>query len=97
MFQKICNKCFKTKYISHFYKQEKGLYGVTGECKQCRKERSSIFRACNKDQKNKTDRQLYMKNQEEKKAYHKNWRLENPDYMKAYREKTKLRSNLEKA
>lgn len=42
--RKKCTKCNVEKDTKHFYKQSKGLYGCTGECKECRKERTRNYK-----------------------------------------------------
>ena len=36
--EKTCNWCHKTKPITEYYKNSKGIDGVSGHCKQCHKE-----------------------------------------------------------
>lgn len=41
--EKKCSQCDQIKGFNQFYKQKHGLYGLTGECKECRKIRSKTW------------------------------------------------------
>lgn len=82
--EKKCNKCGITKSIGRFYKQKNGMYGRTGECKECRKQRTRKWISENKEKKLESDRKRDRKNREKNIVKNKKWREKNPDYFKEY-------------
>lgn len=85
--EKKCKACQKNKDLNLFYKQIKGMFGRTSECKECRKKRSKVYADDHKDQKYLQSKFRHLTI--EKKEYMKQWRKNNPNYMKEYRKKIK--------
>lgn len=79
---KTCCKCGECKSISYFYRQKKGLYGRTGECKDCRKRRSKKWSNENHDKRIEYSRK-YEKTRD-RRSYNEKWRKLNPGYFKEY-------------
>ena len=46
---KICSQCYIKKEFTEFYKQENGQFGLTSECKECRKLRVKLKRNADKE------------------------------------------------
>lgn len=84
---KICSMCKEEKEPEGFYKQVKGLMGLTAECKDCRKKRTFGWKCDNREHVKKYSKETYAKH---KKEANRKYREANPDYMKKYRLKKKL-------
>ena len=78
--KKTCSKCGENKSIAYFYKQKCGLYGRTGECKDCRRKRSKKWSDQNQEKRLEYSRK-YEKTRD-KKSYNEIWRKKNPEYFK---------------
>lgn len=74
--KKKCNKCTVYKCVSEFYKQKNGHMGLTGECKECRRERSRVYGAENKEKKNAVARSKKV----DRREYNAQFRKDNPTY-----------------
>lgn len=81
---KKCNKCLDNKSIAYFYKQKCGLYGRTGECKDCRRLRSRKWNSENKEKKSETGKKWHQLNKRNRKEYNEKWRKQNPEYFREY-------------
>jgi len=86
---KNCTKCGDYKSIDEFYKQKNGLLGVTGECKECRRERARNYGAENKQRKNAVARSRKVDRSE----YNAKFRKNNPDYFIERRRRLKQKNS----
>lgn len=88
--EKKCRSCGQIKALDEFYKQEKGMCGRTAECKKCRKDRSSFYAEHHKEEKSRSTKLLYDRKKELRLAQNKQWREDNPEYMREYRKRQKI-------
>ena len=77
---KICSKCNRLLVACsmNFHKQKKGKYGVTSQCKECKK---------------KYTKQWNENNKEHIAEHNKQWNEANPEYGKQWRENNRERNN----
>jgi len=71
MIYKVCRKCGEEKPINKFYKHKEMTDGYVNICKECVLKRAKIYHENNKTKINK---------------YHQKWAIENKDKLKEYRE-----------
>lgn len=79
---KKCNKCSEVKSIAYFYRQNKGLLGRTGECKECRRIRTKTWTENNKDKKRASDKNRSKRI--DRSEYNREWRSKNKQYFRDY-------------
>lgn len=81
---KICNICNLEKELQYFHKWKYSKDGYRYECKECRKEKTQIYRNINKIKLQEYS-VFYKKNNTEKiKEGNEMWRKENPNYQREY-------------
>jgi hypothetical protein len=64
---KICSRCFQNKEFSEFYRQENGQFGLTSECKECRKLRVKLGRERNQEKEKERHKRYYQEKTKSKK------------------------------
>lgn len=84
---KHCKQCDTTKPKSEFHKEARRKDGLNTYCRQCRSQTAKEWYEKNKEQAKKTAIAWQEKNPD----YKKEWRKNNPDKVKGYEERKKLR------
>ena len=77
MERKICNKCNIEMDISNFHKDKTKKYGVTNQCKECKKITNKIWNACNIEKKKELYEKWRLKNIENRRTYLKEYKKKN--------------------
>lgn len=72
---KVCGHCKEQKNVSEFYKQKNGKFGVTSECKICRRLRDRLYHETHPEMRKKSDKNWYQNNKDKKKEDNKNFKL----------------------
>ena len=87
--KKVCNSCKIEKPLDDFHKDKKGKYGVSGDCKECRKEYVKKYRQKNKEQITEYRKKYYQENKEYHKKYYKDNKEKLKETTKKYYQKNK--------
>ena len=86
---KKCKKCNEIKDLISFYKNKQSKDGFRSDCKDCVKNRASIWALENKENRKEYLKKYLIKNKdsikEKRKDYLKQWNLDNKKYYSEYR------------
>lgn len=91
---KICTKCKIEKLFNEFTKAKKGMFGLSPQCKVCRKIESKEYHDKHRLEKNAKRKVYYKAHKKEHNVYSKAYRKANKDRLNAIRRKRcKIDSN----
>lgn len=79
---KVCSKCKTWRPVQRFIKRLLSLDGYDSICNECRNAASRDWRSKNKKRVQELNREFYESNREERKAYHRQYRREHPEYFR---------------
>lgn len=85
---KVCSCCNLEKTIDFFNKDKKGKYGVSSKCKICKNNTNKTYRLENSMEIKSTKLKWYLANKEKTKQTCDNWKSNNIEKVKKYRQKT---------
>ena len=77
---KICTKCQTWRPVERFCPRLLSRDGHNSICRECENANGRAWRAINKDRVRELNQQHYEANREERKAYHRQYRRDHPEY-----------------
>ena len=81
---KVCTKCDVEKNICEFYVDKQKKFGLSSDCKVCRKKIVKDYKEKNPDKVKQSKQREYVKNIEKYRNRNKKWKNENTKYMVNY-------------
>lgn len=89
---KLCRACGEKKPFHGFHRRKDSDDGYRNDCKSCHKNRCESYRQAHLEEDKKQKRAYFKKNKERLLQLNKQWALDHPEKMRAYRSNWKRRN-----